>query len=209
MKEFCLAAAFALTVSGFALSSSARAQETAGDTRDEEARLLFQAGESALTNGRYDDALQNFERSHELSGRPELLFNIGVAHDRLRHDEQALAHYRRFLEESPDAPNRADAESRIAALERALAEREAAAAAAEVDIDPRSVAERSPALEANPVETPEEAEGGIASKWWFWAIVGVVVVGAAVAVGVTVANSDSGQGFGEVAPVYDLLRASE
>ena len=59
--------------------------------RETEARALFEAGRQAFTDGRFEDALQRFSQSYELSHRAELLFNIGQAADRLRRDAEALA----------------------------------------------------------------------------------------------------------------------
>lgn len=91
---------------------------------DAEARSLFEAGAEAFSNGRFERALEYFERSYELSHRPELLFNIGTAADRLRLDARALAAFEAYLEAAPDAENAAMVRARIAALERVLAERE-------------------------------------------------------------------------------------
>src|SRR5690606_23764287 len=80
---------------------------------DEEARALYQAGRIAFDQGRFESALDYFQRSYELSGRPALLFNIGSAADRLRKDEVALDAFERYLEAVPDSPDRASVESRI------------------------------------------------------------------------------------------------
>lgn len=94
---------------------AASAQGT--DTSDEEARALFSAGRLAYEAGDYAHALEDFTRAYERSPRPELLFNIGQAADRLRRDEEALDAYRRFLEGVPDSPNRHLVETRIAFLQ--------------------------------------------------------------------------------------------
>lgn len=88
---------------------------------DEEARNLNAAGRSAFDDGRFEEALEYFERAHELSGRSMILFNIGSALDRLRRDPEAADAYREYLDRVPSAPNRAEVEARLAAIERALA----------------------------------------------------------------------------------------
>ncbi len=90
------------------------------DARDAEARALFEAGRIAFRDGRFGDARDHFVRSHELSGRDELLYNIASSQDRLRDDEAALATYEAYLEALPDAENRAEVEARIGALRAAL-----------------------------------------------------------------------------------------
>jgi tetratricopeptide (TPR) repeat protein len=80
---------------------------------EEEARGLFEAGSSAYSGGRYEEAVGHFQRSYELSGRPELLYNIATAAERARQDEAALRAYEQFLERVPDTDRRAQVETRI------------------------------------------------------------------------------------------------
>jgi tetratricopeptide (TPR) repeat protein len=94
----------------------------APDEREEEARALFHAAASALADGRYENALDYFRRAHELSGHPELLFNIGVACDHLHRTDEAIASFDAYLAARPDAENRADVEARLTSLRAILAE---------------------------------------------------------------------------------------
>lgn len=96
--------------------------EGSADSLETEARAVFEAGSTAFADARYEDALGYFRRAFELSNRPELLFNIGVAADRLRRDAEALEAFERFLAEVPDHPRRRDAEARVTVL-RPLVER--------------------------------------------------------------------------------------
>jgi tetratricopeptide (TPR) repeat protein len=90
---------------------------------DDEARSLYDAGREAFEAGRYDRALEHFQRAYELSGRPQLLYNIGQAADRLRHDAEALDAFDRYLA-SPEADEslRPQIEGRLAVLRAAVAE---------------------------------------------------------------------------------------
>ncbi len=101
----------------------ARAQEE--QRVDEEARGLFLAGRAAFSDGRWQEALEHFQHAYELSPRPGLLYNIGQTADRMRNDEIAVDAFERFLQASPDAPNRGAIESRLAVLRHAIAERQA------------------------------------------------------------------------------------
>jgi tetratricopeptide (TPR) repeat protein len=96
------------------------APAAADSDTDEEARALYQAGRIAFDQGRFDSALDYFQRSYELSGRPALLFNIGTAADRLRKDKIALEAFERYLQEVPDAPDAASVRSRIGVLRAAV-----------------------------------------------------------------------------------------
>lgn len=104
-----------------AAQSATEVQAPGDGDRDAEARALFEAGEVAFREGRYENALEYLERSYELSQRPALLYNIGTTYDRLRRDEQALSAFERYLEARPDAQNRAEVERRIAVLREAIA----------------------------------------------------------------------------------------
>lgn len=89
--------------------------------RDAEARGLYEAGRAAFADTRFEDAFEYFERSHALSGRPELLYNIGLAAERAGRDTDAVDSYRAYLAALPDAENRRDVLARIEVLERRLA----------------------------------------------------------------------------------------
>jgi tetratricopeptide (TPR) repeat protein len=100
--------------------SPIRAEDAATSTTDDEARGLFAAGRAAFADGRYEDARSYFQRSYELSRRPQLLYNLGQVEDRLRHDEAALASFEQYLAEVPDAENRVEVQARIDALRAAI-----------------------------------------------------------------------------------------
>lgn len=114
---------------------------------DAEARALYRAGTVAFEEGRFADALGHFQRSYELSGRSELLYNVASAADRARQDQVALDAYERFLATSTPEPRlRARVENRIRELRTALAEAEAREAARRAaDERARADAERASA----------------------------------------------------------------
>jgi tetratricopeptide (TPR) repeat protein len=103
-------------------SGSAASDERTAASLDREARALFEAGREAMTQGRYESALAHFREAYDASGRPELLYNIAVAADRLRRDADALEAYRGFLASlGPGDPNRVDIERRVEVLEGIVA----------------------------------------------------------------------------------------
>jgi hypothetical protein len=73
----------------------------------------------AYSAGRYAEAVVDFEEAYRLDAAPVLQFNIAQCYRQLGANQRAIAHYRRYLEELPDARNRADVEARIQELERA------------------------------------------------------------------------------------------
>jgi len=168
------------------MPATTEAQTTVPDvpsSHDEEAHGLFEAGSVAFRAGRFDAALDYFEQAYELSHRPELLFNIGQAHDRLRHDVEALDAFRRYRAALPNADGAEGLDARIAVLEAALAADETAAETVDHDENVREVAD---------VGSEHGSGGDVTSEWWFWTLIGVVLVGAGVGIGVGVAlSSDS------------------
>src|SRR5260221_8216145 len=74
-------ASFVLVVAFAPLAWTPRAD--AQKTDDRRAHDLFVKGDAAYAEARYEDALASFREAYELSGRPQLLFNIANALERL------------------------------------------------------------------------------------------------------------------------------
>lgn len=132
--------------------------------RDQQARQLFEQGRTAYGDGRYRDAWANFHEAYQLSGRPELLFNIGQTADRLGQEADAIKAFSMYLERLPNAPNRRDVENRVRALreriavtQQASAPAPAAAARAAAPPQPQAPAPATPAAKAEPVTSPKPA----------------------------------------------------
>jgi hypothetical protein len=89
---------------------------------DKKARDLFEKGRVAWDEGRFREAWEFWHHSYRLSRRPELLYNVGQAADRLRMDREALEAFRLYLEKNPDAEKRKEVENRIRILEREVDE---------------------------------------------------------------------------------------
>ena len=197
-----------IALCGWLLTADAAAQQRSGagahvEAQDEGvARGLYQAGKAAYEAGRYEQALGYFEQAYEQSKRPRMLYNIGQAADRLRRDERALEAFREFLRVLPDDPVREEVEMRIAALERAVAERKQAeqatpavplvspAAAAET-LAPTSSAEAvDSAFDERSIDSGEAPDGGVLSKWWFWGSIGVVLAGGATVLVLVLAHDE-------------------
>ncbi len=212
-------AAFRMLVAMLALAvvavvaQSASAQDARGgrEAAEAEARNVFEAGEVAFTAGRYADALAYFQRAYTLSQRPALLFNIALCQDRLREDDAAVEAYERYLTAVPRAPNREEVDSRLDALRAARARRAQAAvspanvARAANDEAPRDTTRSAaPAVPGGAPATPSDASPAVYETWWFWTIVGAVVVGGAVGAGVAL-SADPELESGDVGGVVFTL----
>lgn len=96
------------------------------DQSDERARASarehYAKGTSFFDLGRYDDAVAEYALAYEAKNEPSLLYNIGQAHRLANRPALALRFYKMYLTRLPDAPNRDEVESKIAALERVVAQ---------------------------------------------------------------------------------------
>lgn len=208
--RFGLLTSLAFVLLASTLVSTANAQ---GD-REEEARALFMAGRAAYDAGRYEAALSRFQEAYELSGRAELLYNIGQTADRLRQDQVALDAFERFLTEAPaEAPNRDVAQRRVEFLRRSIgpadpdpSETQPDPQVADPDPDPNldpatmdgedlGVADDGPDPALPPADEEEAESGG--SLWWVGVIAGVVVVGAVIGLAVALSGGDEEPQYAE------------
>lgn len=171
---------------------------------DEEARALFQAGSVAFDEGRYENALEHFRRAYELSRRPALLYNVGVAAERVRRDEEALAAFQQFLREVPDTPQRTAVEARVAILERAIQDRARPEepsqdlAAAPDEEDTRRVESRDERSTSSDATGPVVliASGGVV------ALAGAILIGVAAGDVASVEGAERGASWASVSDAY-------
>jgi len=163
--------------------------------RDDEARGLFDAGQSAYEAGRFADAERYFRESYELSGRAELLYNIALSAEQARHDRAAIDAYRAFLEALPGSNRAGRARNRLAALEQMVAEGGDGDDGAADDGDagaPSSGGSGGPSV------------GGIVllAGGGAVAITGAVLVGLAAADVASVENAERGSAWADVSDAY-------
>ena len=78
-------------------------------------------GTSYYDLGRYDDAIKEFEAAYQLKNDPAFLYNLAQSYRLAGNEERALHFYETYLRYVPKAPNRAEIEDRITALERQMA----------------------------------------------------------------------------------------
>jgi tetratricopeptide (TPR) repeat protein len=98
------------------------------EARDREARAEYIAGSEAFTRGDFEQAVRRFEHAYALSGRPQLLYNIGTSYDRLHRWQQAHRAFEQFLRALPESSNRDEVRARQRVIEAEIArERQVAA----------------------------------------------------------------------------------
>jgi hypothetical protein len=177
-------------LSALALAHPARAAEHHVNDLEMKARESFAAG-------RYDEALQAFAKLYAETLHPVYLRNIGRCHQNMREPQKAIDAFQDYLAKTKSgkdkiAPDeRAEIEGYIKDM-RALRDQEAHAAPppavtplitapvapAPLPAAPPPVAAGSPpAATLTASAPPAEESHPFYTRWWFWAVVGVVAVG--------------------------------
>jgi len=146
----------AIALSWGALASPASAQDDgeaeavdpnidmAGRVMDDEAaRRHFLAGRSLYDAGSFETAAAEFEEAHQLSNRPELLYNIYLSRRDAGDVRPAAEALRAYLEQMPDVPDRVNLEARLQGLEERIAsDDELARQQQDVEAQQRAIEER-------------------------------------------------------------------
>lgn len=145
-----------------------------------DARAEFALATRAYEEGRFEDALGHFERCYEMTGEPDLLYNIATVQDRLRQDEAALASFRAYLEARPQAEDRAAVEARIRALEAALSRAPEPPTEEVAPVTPEPIAPAAPVAPTPPIAGIALTAGG-----------GAVTIAGAILLGVALADIDA------------------
>jgi tetratricopeptide (TPR) repeat protein len=204
---------------------AARPAVAASNEEKAKARELYQAGLVHYDLKEYAEALKSFKDAYRVVQDPAFLYNIAQCHRRLGQNPEALDFYRNYLRRSPSAPNRAEVERRIQEIEREIQQAEKTGRPPPPPVNPpKETVPPPPVLTAPPPDAhaapppaatgvtsapppaavdfsttpqPEQGSGGVLTRWWFWAGVGAVVIGA-VAIGLAVSNR------GEIGTCQDL-----
>ncbi len=168
------------------LAGEVRAQTTPDDV-EATARAAAADGRTAFDAGDYPRAIARYEEAYRLKVAPALLFNLGQSHRRAGHLERATFYFGRYLETDPPEAQakivatlllelkvergRADAAQQVELAQTRLA----LAQAETVALNRRLDLER--ALKEKPAAAPP-----LVTRWWFWGALGVITVGATIAV---------------------------
>lgn len=86
-----------------------------------QAKQHFETGRNAYNAGDYVTAIREFKAAEQLRPSPILDYNIGLANEKLGKRRVAVKYYKRYLEEQPNAANKAEVEQKVAALEADIA----------------------------------------------------------------------------------------
>lgn len=145
----------------------------ADDPATRAAKRHFDRGQKLFTLGKFDEALDEYQKAFDASPIPDFLYNIGQCHRNLGNYEQAIFSFKRFLQLDPEAQNRDKVEIIIDELEDKLERQNA-----------RGSGDRPPPPPPKHTSTP------VYKKWWFWT--GIVVIGAGAGTGIYLATRPDG-----------------
>src|SRR2546423_12265554 len=103
-------------------AAAAPAAPAGGDEAMAQAKQHFETGRNAYNAGDYVTAIREFKAAEALRPSPILDYNIGLANEKLGKRRVAVKYYRRYLEEQPNATNKAEVEQKVTALEAEIAQ---------------------------------------------------------------------------------------
>jgi tetratricopeptide (TPR) repeat protein len=174
-----------------------------------QAKQHFETGRNAYNAGDYVTAIREFKAAEALRPSPLLDYNIGLANEKLGKRRVAVKYYHRYLDEQPNAANKAEVHQRITTLESEIASQPPPAATAQPggtapqptpqgqeqasDMPPpdsNAAAAAQPGYDPYASQSPpgQAATAKPAKKrslWWIWLIVaGAVTLTVVIAVAV-------------------------
>jgi hypothetical protein len=171
-------------------AKEARAQLT--PQQKQEIHQHYQQATRAYDLGKYQEAIDEYQKVYEIDGDPVMLYNIGQAYRLNDQPQESIHFYRRYLQRSPEARNRDDVERKIASQEKLIEERRKAAAAVSPPppkLEPPPPPPKiepppppPPVVVAPPPPPPPPPEPSTARRVIGWTMIGVGVGGAVVAV---------------------------
>ena len=138
-RPWVLALFFSMMLLAFG-TKEARAQLT--PQQKQEIHVHYQQATRAYDLGKYQEAVEQYQKVYEIDGDPVMLYNIAQAYRLNDQPQESIHFYRRYLQRSPEARNKEDVERKITAMEKLIEERRKAAA---------QVAPPPPKTEAKPV----------------------------------------------------------
>src|SRR5450432_1802635 len=119
-----------------------------------EMKQLYERATRAYDVGKYNEAIEEYQKAYEIGGDPPMLYNIAQAYRLNDQPGEALRFYRRYLQRAPGARNREDVERKIADLEKSVEEKRKAQAAATPPPATAPPAVPAPSAATTPVGPP-------------------------------------------------------
>jgi tetratricopeptide (TPR) repeat protein len=92
----------------------------------QEMRQHYERASRAYDVGKYQEAIEEYQKAYEIGADPPMLYNIAQAYRLSDQPAEALRMYKRYLQRAPNAKNREVVEQKIADLEKLLEDRKKA-----------------------------------------------------------------------------------
>ena len=125
-------------VSSLLIAAAALATSPALADARTEARAHFKKGMDAIAQGRYEDGIAELTQAYEILPHPNVLYNIGRAYAEAGELEQAVLHFKKYVEGNP--PDKEEVQTIIRSLEARIKKAEAARDAAQAQQKPEAPA---------------------------------------------------------------------
>jgi hypothetical protein len=129
----------------------APARVVRADAATEQARRHYLKGNEYFDLGRWNDAVEEYERGYAIRNDPSFLYNMAQSYRRKGEAKRALDLYKNYLIKAPKSPQRPEVEERIRALQKQLEEGDAAA---KTSAPPSVTPPPQPATVAPPAPAP-------------------------------------------------------
>lgn len=121
MKFFVLMLCTCIALGPVSAIAQTRTFEELSEPEKKELARLVEDGKKTYNEGEFQKSLELFGQAYDLYSHPDILYRLGLCYERLGDDSAAVRHYRQFLVEVPDAPERPRIEKTIQVIEDRIA----------------------------------------------------------------------------------------
>jgi tetratricopeptide (TPR) repeat protein len=119
--------------------------DTASDVK-----MHFKKGQTHYALGEFQAAIDEFREAYRIRQEPAILFNLAQSYRQIREWQHAYFHYRQYLNQRPDAPNRVEVEGLIEQMKGKMDDEERLAKAEPPPAPPLKVATVPPPTAEKP-----------------------------------------------------------
>lgn len=165
----CLAVLICCVI-GFSAVAHADERE---DKRRHRAQAMWEEGAARYDLGKFDQAIDLFEKAYEVWPFPEILFNLCQGHRQQKNYERAIFYCRSYLRNKKDAENRSEVNELVVEMQAILDAQKQFAAHPPEGVQRPAVPLLHP--DGTPASRPAQAPGPV-DPWygdsWGWSVTG-------------------------------------
>ncbi|HXI56790.1 MAG TPA: tetratricopeptide repeat protein [Polyangia bacterium] len=179
------------------LAAAASMPGPARADQQQQARVLFQRAEVSFHEGRFGEALRDYQAAYEQKPLPGFLFNIGQCYRMVGLYEPARSYFRRFIALNPPPAQRKLAQDVIDDLDLLQSQQRhisgMAGGASTIMVSDRTAGGLDLLMMPSPERVSVESRP-FYRRWWFWTLVGGAIAGGAVVAAVAAGGHGGPQG---------------